>query len=71
MAEAEGMKKILEMARESEISTKPDTDPGETKPDDGTDAEEVIKDDLIHHLKEDTERLKEQQGEPSEMAEAE
>jgi len=71
MAEAEGMKKILEMARESEILTKPDTDPGETKSDDGTDAEEVIKDDLIHHLKGDTERLKEQQGEPSEMTGAE
>ncbi len=71
MAEAEGMKKILEMARESEISTKPDTDPGETKSDDGTDAGEVIKDDLIHHLTGDTERLREQQGEPSEMAEAE
>lgn len=66
MAEAEGMKKILEMARESEISTKPDTDPGETKPDDGSGAEEIIKEELIHHLEEDIERLKEQQGEPSE-----
>jgi len=28
MAEAEGMKKILELARESEILTKSDTDPG-------------------------------------------
>ena len=71
MAEAEGLKKILEMARESKIPTKPDTDPGETKSDDGTDAEEVIKEDLIHQLKGDTERLKEQQGEPSEMAETE
>ena len=71
MAEAEGLKKILEMARESKIPTKPDTDPGETKSDDGTDAEEVIKEDLIHQLKGDTERLKEQQGEPSEIAETE
>jgi len=71
MAEAEGLKKILEMAGESKIPTKPDTDPGETKSDDGTDAEEVIKEDLIHQLKGDTERLKEQQCEPSEMAEAE
>jgi flagellar protein FlaI len=71
MAEAEGLKKILEMAGESKIPTKLDTDPGETKPDDGSGAEEVIKEDLIHQLKGDTERLKEQQGEPSEMAETE
>jgi len=66
MAGAEGDEKILELARESEILTKPSTDPGEPKPDDGTGAEEIIKEELIHHLEEDIERLKEQQGEPSE-----
>ncbi|MBA1342690.1 MAG: hypothetical protein C5S52_03730 [ANME-2 cluster archaeon] len=71
MAEAEGMKKILEMARESEIPTEPDPDLGETKPDDGIVAEEIIKEELIHPLEGVIERLKEQQGEPSEMAGAE
>jgi len=71
MAEAEGMKKILEMARESEIRTESDTDPGETNPDDGTDAEEIIEEEAIHPLKGVIERLKEQQGEPSEMTEGE
>ncbi len=66
MAEAEGEEKILEMPGELEIPTNPDTDPGETNPDDGTGAEEIIKEELIHHLEEDIERLKEQQGEPSE-----
>jgi hypothetical protein len=55
-----GVKKIVEIAGESDISTKPDTDSGETKPDDGTGAEEIIKEELIHHLEEDIERLKEQ-----------
>jgi len=53
------------MPGEFEIPTKPDTDPGETKPDDGTGAEEIIKEELIHHLEEDIERLKEQQTDPS------
>ena len=66
MAGAEGDEKILELAKESGIPTEPDTDPGETSPDDGTGAEEIIKEELIHHLEEDIERLKEQQGEPSE-----
>ncbi|KAB3547706.1 MAG: type II/IV secretion system ATPase subunit, partial [ANME-2 cluster archaeon] len=66
MAEAEGAEKILEMPGELEIPTKPDTDPGETKPDDGSGAEEIIKEELIHHLEEDIERLKEQQDDPSE-----
>jgi len=71
MAEAEGMKKILEMARESEILTKSDTDPGETNPDDGTAAEEIIEEEVIHPLKGVIERLKEQKDEPSEMTEEE
>ena len=66
MAEAEGEEKILEMPEESGILTKPNTDPGETNPDDGSGAEEIIKEELIHHLEEDIERLKEQQDEPSE-----
>ncbi|NOQ33102.1 MAG: secretion system protein [Methanosarcinales archaeon] len=65
MAEAEGAEKILEMPGELEIPTKPRTDPG-TKPDDGTGAEEIIKEELIHHLEEDIKRLKEQQDDPSE-----
>ncbi len=66
MAEAEGAGNILETPEESGIPAKPDTDSGETNPDDGTGAEEIIKEELIHHLEEDIERLKEQQDEPSE-----
>jgi len=65
MAEAEGAEKILEMPGGLEIPTKPRTDPG-TKPDDCTGAEEIIKEELIHHLEEDIKRLKEQQDDPSE-----
>jgi flagellar protein FlaI len=66
MAEAEGAENILEIPEESGIPAKPDTDSGETNPDGGTGAEEIIKEELIHHLEEDIERLKEQQDEPSE-----
>ena len=66
MAEAEGDEKILEVPEESGIPAKPGTDSGETNPDDGSGAEEIIKEELIHHLEEDIERLKEQQDEPSE-----
>ncbi|MEA1870247.1 MAG: ATPase, T2SS/T4P/T4SS family [Euryarchaeota archaeon] len=54
------------MHEESGIPAKPGTDPGETNPDDGSGAEEIIKEELIHHLEEDIERLKEPQEEPSE-----